>query len=761
MEAQNSKLKIQNYGINYLIKKFISFALCILSFAFVFYQPLAFGDFIPGEIVVKFKPDVIKMPKGMAVASIKAATVTVASVRALNVKYGVTKLEQIYKDALEIRPDWKHLENDYLLTFAKEKSVAQAVKDYKKDPNVVTATLNTVVRAFETTPDDPYFNQQWGLAKIAAPRGWDRTTGSSSAEIAVLDTGINYNHEDFAEKVDLAKAKNYVSDNNDPLDDYGHGTAVSGVIAAATDNGKGIAGVEWKAVILPIKVLNNEGEGSITNINQGLAYLTALKSQGTSIEAINMSLGQDSPDSNLEARCSEAYNQGIVLVAAAGNHDWDTKSYPAAYESVIAVAATDQNDQRSVWKPSLPPHSENRGSNYGAWVDVSAPGTGILSTDKSGSYSGGSLANGWNGTSLASPFVAGLAALVKVVNPTMTNAQIMDRIKTSTDEIYAQNPDFVGLLGGGRINAYKALAGLTAQITSPSGGEYLKGTKEIRGTATGWNFASYRLEALKNGSVITIETSSVSVEGGRLGTWETSGLNGDYTIFLRAYATDGSFSEASISVFVDNTSPEVAIVSPTNGATVEGKVTIIGKAKDQYLDRYILGYGEGTAPSTFQNLGTFYVGVDNGVLGTWETAGLKGAYILRLTAYNKVGEVSTASVEVSIAEVAPTREVQAMSGLPITFVLPNPFDRTSTSETVFVYNLQGNFNTTIYLFDLNGNLIWRKSYGAGENGGKSGMNSPAWDGQNLYGEKVPNGVYFYQVTADQKVIARGKIIVLN
>lgn len=153
-------------------------------------------------------------------------------------------------------------------------------------------------------------------------------------------------------------------------------------------------------------------------------------------------------------------------------------------------------------------------------------------------------------------------------------------------------------------------------------------------------------------------------------------------------------------------------------------------------------------------------------MGTWETAGLNGTYTLRLTAYDRAGTAATTSETISIINEPPTKEVIPQAGLPLTFVLPNPFNRklgsaTGTTETSFVYNLSGNFNVTIYLFDLNGNLIWRKSYPAGENGGKSGPNNPAWNGVNLFGESVPNGVYLYQVAADQKVIARGKIIVLN
>jgi hypothetical protein len=193
---------------------------------------------------------------------------------------------------------------------------------------------------------------------------------------------------------------------------------------------------------------------------------------------------------------------------------------------------------------------------------------------------------------------------------------------------------------------------------------------------------------------------------------------------------------------------------------VAGAVTITGEAADPYFDHYTLEYGAGSDPLFYTSLGTCYSSVDAGVLGTWETAGLSGSYTLRLKVFDKAGTVSTTSETINILEARPTKEVQPQTGLPPTFALPNPFDRKVSGEVSFSYRLEGNFNTTIYLFDLNGGLIWRRTFAAGENGGKWGLNDPVWDGNNLFSEKVPNGLYFYQITADQKIIGRGKIIVL-
>jgi len=741
--------------------------ICSLLFACCLLAGTALAELVPNQVIVKFKPGIVKLPRGLAVAGIKAAAVSAASVRALNAKYKVAEFKQMYTDALAIRPDWKHLDNEYILTFSATADVIRARDEYKKDASVVTASANSYVRAFDITPNDPFYSEQWGLVKIKAPAGWVKTTGTNESIIAILDTGINYDHEDFSGKVDLADAKNYVSGGTDPLDDFGHGTAVSGIIGAVTDNSLGIAGLDWHAKLLPIKVLDSSGSGDISDISEALAYLTAKKTAGKNIVAANMSLGQyntgadhytEEDPASLKERCQEAYNAGIVLVAAAGNGNVDWNTYPAYYSTVLAVAATDQDDKRSVWTGIDPDTGQTQASNYASWVDVAAPGSGIFSTVMSGSY-----ANGWNGTSLASPFVAGLAGLIKAVNPALSPASVYAQIAGLADNIDALNPGYAGKLGSGRINVYRSLAGLVSEITSPASGEYIRGTKTITGTAGGWNFASFEVAALKSGGVEeTIIVSTTSVESGTLAAWNTAaGRYGPYTVRLLVWGAGGTSSEADVSVVVDNVTPEAAIVSPASGASISGRITITGRATDEYFDHYILEYGAGGSPASYQSLGAFYAPVEGGVLATWETAGLAGTYALRLTVYDRVGNVSVEAVSLNILSETPTKAVQAEGALPLTFALPNPFVRTSTTETTFSYSLAGNFNATIYLFDVNGSLVWQKSYAAGENGGKAGANSPSWDGLNLYGASVASGVYLYQVTADKKVIGRGKVIVLN
>ena len=763
-------------------RKIFSYLAIILAAACL--NQRSFAEVIPNQVVVKYKPGVIiPPPKSLAAFSAKSAGISAASVKALNARYQVTGYKQLFRDALKIRPDWQQLENYYIVTYAATDDARQAAKEYGNDPNVEKAEINSSVRAFDIIPNDPYFSQQWALAKIQAPTGWAKTTGTSEALIAVLDTGINYNHEDFAGKVDLADAKNYITGTTAPLDDFGHGTLVSGIIGAVTNNGLGVAGVDWNVRILPIKLLDQNGFGDIADVSAAIAYLASLKTTGKNIVAANLSLGQYNSDpsnhyteedpNSLKENCQLAYDSGIVLVAAAGNGNVDWNTYPAYYPTVLAVAATDQNDKRSIWGGIDTSTHLTQASNYGRkgivglpdnlWVDVAAPGTDILSTNMNGSYSGNE-----DGTSFASPYVAGLVGLLKAANPTMSPAQVMTQIETFADNVdAAQDPGDAGFgkIGSGRINVYRALSGLISILSSPASQEYIRGTRAIIGTASGWNFASYRLDALKNGIVETAISapSSTAVINGQLAAWNTTGRYGLYTIRLLVTAADLSSSEADVSVIVDNIAPTAEITSPAAGAAVKGLVTISGRATDDYFDYYLLDYGAGANPASYQTLATVYASA-SGTLASWETSGLTGPYTLRLTAFDKAGNTSSATVSLSILTATPTKSAQPVDSLPLTFAMPNPFIRsgtTGTAETSFNYSLAGNFSAAIYLFDLNGNLVWQKTYAAGENGGKAGPNNPSWNGKDLYGGSVVNGVYLYQVTGDKRVVARGKLIVLN
>lgn len=287
------------------------------------------------------------------------------------------------------------------------------------------AEVNGTVQASHI-PNDPDYVKQWGLKKVSAEKAWDTTQGLPEVQIAVVDTGVDYNHPDLVGKV--IKGHDHVDNDADPMDGNLHGTHVSGIAAATTDNQTGMAGMAPKSKILAIRVLDNDGSGSWSSVAAGI---TEAADKGA--EVVNLSLGGSFYSQALEQAVNYAWSKGSVVVAAAGNENTQLPSYPAYYKNALAVAATDENDKRA------------RFSNYGHWVDVAAPGTKIYSTVLNGKY------DSLNGTSMAAPFVAGIAALVS--SQGKTHQQIRQTIESTADQINGTGNYWVH----GRVNAFKAV----------------------------------------------------------------------------------------------------------------------------------------------------------------------------------------------------------------------------------------------------------------------------------------------------------------
>jgi thermitase len=322
------------------------------------------------------------------------------------------------------------------------------------DVRVQGAGPDYVVHTSET-PNDPDFGQQWGPTKIQAPAAWNRTHGSSGKIIAILDTGLNdlgaNAHPEFAGKV--SDHRDFTGSSVGTDDVVGHGTHVAGIAAALTNNNQGIAGISFSSNLIVGKVLNDNGDGSVSMLFDGIYW--AADHNAT---VINMSLGGDE-DCNpswwedlfdtgrneLRDAINYAWNRNIVLVASAGNNGNSDQIWPAACPNVLSVANTNQSDQRSST------------SNFGTWVDVAAPGSGIWSTTVPGGsrcQSGivGAFAN-CSGTSMAAPHVSGLAALVQASCPVTTSSAVVSRITGTADAIAGTG----SLWQFGRINALNAV----------------------------------------------------------------------------------------------------------------------------------------------------------------------------------------------------------------------------------------------------------------------------------------------------------------
>lgn len=386
----------------------------------------------------------------------------------------IDELTQSWNDRVEDRienaPGWESI--DDLDNADPDKTAAQ----YRMMPEVEYAEPNMEIELdlVESAlppihPSDPRFEDQWALANsgqrggkqgadISAMHAWLTTTGSDKVVVAVLDSGVDYTHEDLAPNmwkrptsiapyqddqlgtVDDENGFNAIDNASDPMDENGHGTHCAGIIGAEGGNNIGITGVNWKVRIMPLKFMNAGGFGTTKDAIEAINYVIDRKKAGVNVRVISASWGSTQRSRALGEVIQKAIDNNILFVAAAGNSSVNndrSPHYPSSYPNVLAVAALDRHDQLAKF------------SNYGVKsVAVAAPGVDILSTWLGNAYEEKS------GTSMATPVVSGVAALIVAENPRIPVDQLKKRILASTDPIVALNGK---VATGGRVNAAKAL----------------------------------------------------------------------------------------------------------------------------------------------------------------------------------------------------------------------------------------------------------------------------------------------------------------
>ncbi|MBN1636966.1 MAG: peptidase S8 [Deltaproteobacteria bacterium] len=325
------------------------------------------------------------------------------------------------------------------------------LEQLNKEAFIDYAELNYIFQAFDTVPNDPKFYRQWGHTKIQSTSAWDISKGNNSISIAIIDSGIDETHPDLAGKI--VAGYDFVDDDTNPHDEHGHGTHVSGIAAAQTNNSVGIAGAAWQTMIMPLRVLDEHGDGSNSDISDAIVWAYQ---HGAKI--INMSLGGSTFSQTMLDAVNSAHDAGALIVAAMGNDTTSTPAYPAAYNNVMAVSATGPSDVKANY------------TNFGDHCDISAPGGemsyyhdpgGIYSTMPT--YPVYDTTSLWfdnnydydRGTSMAAPFVSGLASLVWALDPTMTQDDVQSAIEDNADDLGSLGWD--QYYGHGRINAYKTL----------------------------------------------------------------------------------------------------------------------------------------------------------------------------------------------------------------------------------------------------------------------------------------------------------------
>jgi subtilisin family serine protease len=325
-----------------------------------------------------------------------------------------------------------HRSNVRVVAVPEEKAEA-TLAALRRDPDIEFAERDYIAEA-AYVPGDPYVmsGSEWHLAQIQTPQAWNFTVGLSNIFVAVLDSGVNAAHPDLATQI--LPGYDFVFNDPDPTDDFGHGTAVCGTIVAAGNNDAGVAGVAFGCRVLPVKVMDAAGFAYYSTIAQGIHYAV-----DAGARIINISIAGSSPSSTLQDAIDYAWDHNVVVVAAAGNNADNVPQYPAACEHVIAVSATEPGDTLASF------------SSFGNDIALSAPGDTIWTTQRDPANPYGA----WRGTSFASPIVAGVAALVVSANPLLSSTQIVSVLEQSADDVGAPGRD--ALFGYGRVNAANAV----------------------------------------------------------------------------------------------------------------------------------------------------------------------------------------------------------------------------------------------------------------------------------------------------------------
>lgn len=503
------------------------------------------------SIIVKYKKNASKEMRKQARSLVKA------------------KITDLNKD--EIDDNFKTLLSGRLAKFTVSGMSTKEAIDRLKSHQAIEYAEPDYRITIESTPNDPRFDELWGLnnegqtggtvdADIDAVEAWSISTGSSDVVVGVIDTGIDYTHPDLAANawvntqeiagdgidndnngyIDDVHGINAITDEGDPMDDQGHGSHVSGTIGASGNNSVGVVGVNHDVSIVGCKFLDSTGSGSTSDAIKCIDYMVDLKNAGVNVRVLNNSWGGGGFSQALADAITVSEEADILFVAAAGNDALDNDAnphYPSSYEheSVLSIASTDSADNMSSF------------SQWGATsVDMGAPGSAILSTVPGGGYAS------YSGTSMATPHVAGVAALVLSVSPDLTTSELKELLMSSGDANTALNGKTVA---GTRLNANQAL------IDSDPTPTFKFSVTPVTQEATVGDTVTYTFEI------------------GSIADWE-----GDVALTL-----DSEYENASLSAMSARPGEEVTLTVNTNSDTPWGnyEFTVTGTTHDQVKEKTV------------------------------------------------------------------------------------------------------------------------------------------------------------------------------
>ena len=588
----------------------------------------------PGELLIRLTPEA-----AAEVAQLHAE----APISVLHAKHNVESLHPLFP--YTARPSRNpNLKRIYLLRFSPDASLDTLKAAYQQSPLVEAVEYNYLrpTLADPVVPNDPKYTEQWNLPLMKLPQAWAIEKGNPNVVIAIIDSGIDYRHDDLAPKAwinpgeipeneldddgngyiddvygwDFTDAPNlqaegdYLEGDNEPIDERGHGTHVAGIAGAMPNNGIGIAGIAWACPLMAVRAGLSLGGRSRMQDDDSAAAIVYATDNGANI--INMSWGSEHRSFVIQDAINYAYARGVVLVAAAGNSQKPAAIFPAAYRKVIAVASTEQNQQRFYQ------------SNFGASVDIGAPGNVILSTQVDNQY------RRLTGTSMASPHVAGVAALLLAKRPALTQEEVRHILINTADPVHREDSDELDekFVGAGTVNAERALfasGALQARILAPETNSGGADTITIVGTTGGYKFHTWQL-SYGESTVPTeftpfTQPATTQKIGETLAVWDTTTVpEGIYAVRLTVTATDGHQTHDQVVLSVDRTPPQVISLTATETLYGDRSLTIFTWATDDVTHNTLYYRRKGSlapfAPITTTDLGiehSLSLGFETGV----------------------------------------------------------------------------------------------------------------------------------------------------
>ncbi len=543
--------------------------------------------------------------------------------RKIDTKYNLKKLEKLYKDRDNSdNPNSysRQLDDYFVIEVDKDEDDAELVcrgleSLFEVDAVEQDIKVNISVEPLpdvDYIPNDYYVSfdglnwssYMWGLQKVQVFEAWDlfsdaQTEPGRDIVVAVIDTGVNFSHPDISANkwintseipgngvdddgngyIDDINGWDFVSNDNNPSDVHGHGTHCSGTIAGVTNNTIGVAGISPNTRIMAVKGLNDYGSGYISWLSNCIIYAA-----DNGADVLSNSWGGGGSSSTLTTAVNYAHAKGCLVVAAAGNSNTNVSGFmPANIPNAIAVAATDRNDVKAYF------------SNYGPGIDISAPGVAILSTVGAG-YSS------WSGTSMACPHVSGIAALMFSIDPNLTNTEIREKLKSTADNIDAENPSWQGQLGTGRVNAYKAILSCDSGRHSP--------ILEPIGNKT-----------IEEGSALSFVVNA-------------SDEDGDALIYSVAGLPGGLVSSGDARFYLQSETAYEGTRALQSGSITENEISIVTKELDMSSDGEVSFYWKVSSLQDDGKLGFYVDGIKRSEISgmtEWQEFSLtlnKGSYLL-------------------------------------------------------------------------------------------------------------------------------------